>query len=159
MKGAKPAHAVLLISIVLLFIACSGMVQKGGEILEGSSGGEMELALYRSDGKDRETIYELRELVQKDGKIILEISSGMWPGLALRGSKPDGRGNFELTGVRILSPHVNGWNEFTLDILGKAIFDDPKKSGATLYITGDLERVQISSGKIRLKSKIGRAHV
>ena len=141
------------IILVFLLIGCSSMVQKGGELLEGSANDEMSLSLYRSDKNKKEAIVELRELRHENGEIVLEISSNAWPGFALRGGRPDGRGNFALTEAVVLSSHVHGWNEFTLDILGKAVFDDPKKSGATLYISGDAERVQISSGRIRLKDE------
>ena len=138
--------------IILLLSGCTSVLQKGGEILEGSASGKMELALYRSGGTRNGAKTELREIRDKDGSIGLEFSSSEWPGLTLRGDRPGGSGKFELTGARILSSHVHGWNEFTLDIHGKAIFDDPKKSGGVLYIEGDLERIQISSGSIRLKS-------
>jgi len=143
---------ILSVVFVVLLAGCSSIVQKGGEILDGSAFKEMELGLYRSSGKKNEAKIELRELRQEDGNIALEISSGAWPGLALRGGRPGGSGIFELREARILSSHVNGWNEFTLDILGKAVFNDPKQTGGVLYIPGDVERVQISSGNIRLKS-------
>jgi len=142
----------LSILFAFLLAGCSSMVHKSGEILEGSAGKELELARYRSDAKRREVKIELRELRRKDGTVVIEMSSSAWPGLTLRGSKPGGRGNFDLEEARILSSHVHGWNEFTLDIQGKAVFDDPKKTGGVLYITGEAERFQISSGKIRLKS-------
>jgi len=144
---------IVLIALFFLLSSCTSMIQKSGEVLEGSSFEEMNLGIYRSSGNDSEAKIELRELVQKNGEIALEMSSSAWPGFALRGSRPDGRGNFELTGCRVLSSHVHGWNEFTMDIFGKAIFDNPKKTGAVLYIAGNVERVQISSGKIRLKSE------
>jgi len=142
----------LVISFIFLLTGCSSIVQKSGEVLEGSSGNELVLSLYRSGGGKREAKIELRELRQIDGTVAIEIKSSAWPGFTLRGGRPGGSGNFDLGEVRILSSHVHGWNEFTLDIQGKAIFDDPKKTGGVLYITGEAERFQISSGKIRLKN-------
>ena len=138
--------------IILLLFGCTSVLQKGGEILEGSSSGKMELALYRSEKSASKAKATLREIWEKDRKITVEFSNSEWPGLTLCGERPGGGGVFELSGARILSSHVHGWNEFTLDINGKAIFDDPKKSGGVLYIAGDVERIQISSGSIRLKS-------
>ena len=151
-KKQRVVYICCLLFAVCYLTGCSSMVQKGGEILEGSASGEMELAYYRSIGTRKESKVELRELREKDGKIILEITSSAWPGFALHGTRPGGSGVFSLTEARILSSHVHGWNEFTLDILGNAVFDDPKKSGSTLYTARETERVQISSGKIRLKS-------
>ena len=161
------ARGIYLIFIaVLLFTGCSSMVQKSGELLEGSAFEEMNLALYRSGGinsggkisgeessgkKSRKEKIELRELRNKNGNLVLEITNNAWPGFILCGSMPGGSGSFELNEARILSSHVNGWNELTLDIKGRAVFDNPKKTGGTLYIPGEVERIQISAGKIRLK--------
>ena len=149
--NTQSSGSIILLSVfAFLLIGCSSMVQKGGEILEGSAFEEMELSRYQSAGKGAKI--ELRELGEKDGSVSLEITSSAWPGFALRGGRPGGSGNIELREARILSSHVQGWNEFTLDVLGKANFDDPKKTGGVLRISGAVERVQISSGKIRLKS-------
>ena len=146
-----------IIFSAFLFTGCSTMVHKGGELLEGTHAGESNLAVYksvrdRSVRKKDEIKIELREIAQKDGNVFVEISSSKWPGLALRGEKPGGSGNFDLYEANILSSHENGWNEFNLDILGRAVFSDPKRSGGILYIPGNAERIQISSGRIRLKS-------
>ena len=146
-----------IIFSAFLFTGCSTMVHKGGELLEGTHAGESNMAIYKSvrDSSVRkkdENKIELKEIAQKDGNVFVEISSSKWPGLALRGGKPGGSGNFDLYEARILSSHENGWNEFNLDILGKAVFSDPKRSGGILYIPGSAERIQISSGRIRLKS-------
>jgi len=48
---------------------------------------------------------------------------------------------------------VHGWNEFTLDVLGDAFFSVRGGVVGRLSITtGDIERIQISSGQIHLKS-------
>ena len=128
------------------------MVQKGGDVLDGASSSEMKFATYRSEGKNKNTVTELKELKQDDGKWVTEFSSGRWPGLTLRGGLPGGNGRFELFEARILSSHTQGWNELYLDILGTASFYNPMKSGGILRIDEDFERIQISSGGIRLKS-------
>ena len=131
---------------------CSSIAQKGGELLEGNAFSEMELALYRSTGEKKGARAEIKELRQKDGRVVYEISSSEWPGLAFRGRPPGGSGSFDLFEARILSSHVQGWNEFSLDIAGKAVFDNPKKTGGTLLTGETVERIQISSGRIRLKN-------
>ena len=139
---------IYLLSLVFFQITgCSTLIQKGGEALEGSAFEEKTIALYRS-GKKKNPV-EVRELRGKNGEGALEITSGLWPGFALRGSIPAGKdGRFELEELRFLSSHVQGWNEFTLDLLGSAAFSGQGE----LRIDGDVEGVQISSGKIRLKS-------
>ena len=145
------------IILMLLFTGCTSLVQKGGDLLEGNAFAEKTLAVYRSfginpDDKDKDVIIELKELRLKDGEEILEITSSAWPSLALRGNLPGADGSFQLTGARFLSSHVHGWNEFTLDLLGSAAFYPSGKTIGLLRINGEVQRVQISLGKIRLKS-------
>ena len=142
----------MLSCLILLMASCTSIVQKGGEILEGSAFSGIELARYRTAEKDRKERTELRELRFNDGKMLVEIRSNKWPGLTLYGNMPRGNGAFDLLSAKILSSHVNGWNEFSLEIQGGAVFEDERKTGGILRINGVPERLQISSGKIRLKS-------
>ena len=140
---------------------CSSIVQKAGEVLEGTAFENTELALYRSSEdtssedtsapKEKPPVTELKELILDNGEWILEITSSQWPGLALYGKFPRFDGSFELYGARVLSSHTNGWNEFNLDIAGKGIFTNYKSNGGLFSIVVPVQRVQISSGKIRLK--------
>ena len=143
---------VLILCCVLLLANCSSLVQKGGEILEGSAFAEKTSAVYKSQGKGKEKVIELRELKVKTGEEAIEVANSAWPGLKLRGGIPDAGGSFEITEARILSSHVNGWNEFSLQLLGSAVFQKTGNSGGLLRIAGKVERVQITAGKIRLKS-------
>jgi hypothetical protein len=138
--------------MVILFAGCTSLVQKGGEVLDGSAFFEKTTALYRVAGTDEKTAIEIRELVLKDGEKVLEISNGAWPGFALRGSMPSPDGSIHLTEARLLSSHTHGWNEFTMDIIGGANLQNPGPAVSILRITGEAERVEISSGRIRLKS-------
>jgi hypothetical protein len=134
------------------------MVQKGGEILEGSAFETKTLAVYNSAGGPG---IELRVLQFEDGGEAVELRLGAWPNLALRGTVPAGisanagiaaSGSFEFTEAQFLSTHINGWNAFTLDLLGSASFSASSGVVGILRVTGEVERVQISSGMIRLKS-------
>jgi hypothetical protein len=87
----------------------------------------------------------------KSGEEMLVIRDSNFPALELRGDIPDNSGNFELRNVKILSSHVHGWNEFTIELLGSASFTI-EENGAALNITGSVEEAQISQGRIRLKS-------
>ena len=145
-----PWLIILVGSLIFLLAGCAGLVQKGGELLDGSATEEKTIALYRSFSGKETT--EIRTLRHKDGTECIEISGSTWPGLALRGSMPAGDGTFELVEARILSTHVHGWNEFTLDLLGSAHFSVSGNIVGRLRIAGEVERVQISSGRIRLKS-------
>jgi hypothetical protein len=73
------------------------------------------------------------------------------PNLRLKGSLPDGDGNFYLTSLDFLSPNINGWNEFTLELSGGGSFADTgaASGGAVLQLKGPVETLDISEGKIR----------
>ena len=142
----------LNISFAFLLAGCTSMVQKSGEVLEGSAFAEKTLAVYRSAGTRKEPKIELKELRLKDGNEALEITNSALPGFALRGDRPGAGGSFELRQLRFLSSHVHGWNEFNLDLLGSASLSSSAESSLLLCIADEVERVQISSGKIRLKS-------
>ena len=149
--------SVPIIAFALLVTGCSTLVQKSGEVLDGSAFADKTLALYRSvgtssGGQEKKPEITLRKIVLKNGENAVEISNSEWPTLVLRGSMPSGAGSFELREARFLSSHVNGWNEFTLDLLGNAVFQNPGEVVGQLRINGEVERVQISSGQIRLKS-------
>jgi len=139
-------------SSFFLLAGCTSLIQKGGDVLEGSAFAEKTTALYSSDGKDNEAEIELKEMQGKDGEGFIEITSSQWPGLALLGSVPGIDGSFHLTEARILSTHVSGWNEINYELLGSGNFSGGREAGGILYIEEVPERIQISSGKIRLKS-------
>ena len=147
----------LLFFIAILLSSCTGLVQKGGEFLEGSAFGigEKTLAVYKTLGETKKTETELREIGHINGERFLEIKSASWPGLALRGGMPDGEGVFHLTEARLLSSHINGWNDFTIGLLGDAAFHNEAGAGSAgsglLRIGDEIERVQVTDGKIKLK--------
>jgi hypothetical protein len=152
-KRYKPKiNVTVYFFLALLLTGCSSMVQKSGELLEGSAFGEKTIAVYSSAAKGRETKIELKKSMSKTGEETIEISNSAWPGLSLRGEAARNNGSFEFKEARILSPHLNGWNEFSLELLGSAAFTSGLEQGGVLRIAGEVERVQISSGKIRLKS-------
>jgi hypothetical protein len=140
------ALAVLALSLA----GCAGLIQKSGDLLDGNGRGTKTLGSYRYDGGKHGRI-DLRLRAPKDGEAGIEITGSPWPGLALWGTLPDQEGNFALTSLRFLSSHVHGWNEFTLDLLGSAAFEAAGDT-AVLRVPAPVERVQISSGKLRLKS-------
>jgi len=132
-----------------LLAGCTSLIQKGGEVLEGSAFAANPTALYSSDG------IELKEMPGKDGENFIEITNSQWPGLVLRGSAPASDGSFQLTEASILSPHVSGWNELNYELLGSGNFFSlsEREAGSVLRVDEAPELVQVSSGKIRLKSR------
>ena len=138
--------------LMVLLAGCTSLVQKGGEVLDGSAFAEKTIAVYRVAGTDEKTAVEVKGIIQKTGEEVLEISSGVWPGFALRGTMPEPDGSLDLREARFLSSHTHGWNEFTMELYGSAVFQNLSQNVGVLHITEEVERVDISSGRIRLKS-------
>ena len=143
---------LLILSIVFLLSGCTSLVQKGGAILDGEAFSEKPAVVYQSNKIASGIDIELKEFKGKNGEEFIEISSSEWRGISLKGYMPDSDGDFELKEAWILSSHSQGWNEFTLDLLGSAAFSPVEGVGGVLHLNQNIERVQISSGKIRLKS-------
>jgi hypothetical protein len=130
---------------------CSTLANKVGETLDGVTFAEKTLANYSTQGKRKERKVEVRHIRLKNDDEMLVIADSDISGLKLRGNIPDSSGSFEILSAEILSSHVQGWNEFTLDLLGRASFII-NEDGAILTISGPVEEAQISRGRIRLKS-------
>jgi hypothetical protein len=88
---------------------------------------------------------------RKDGQEFIAIRLDSMPNLRLKGSLPDVDGNFYLTSLDFLSPNMNGWNEFTLELSGSGSFigSGAASAGAVLQLSGPVETLDISEGKIR----------
>ncbi|MDR3334414.1 MAG: hypothetical protein LBT13_05960 [Treponema sp.] len=146
-KGSIPAG--IIIGWVLCSTSCISLVEKGGQLLNGSAFAEKTLAVYRTQaaGKGKRYI-EVRQVRQRKGEEQLLLSSWAFPTLRLRGSVPGNDGSFYLLSLDFLASHYTGWNEFTLDLSGLGGFMVQGTTG-TLRLTGPIEPIAISNGKIR----------
>ncbi|MCL2008049.1 MAG: hypothetical protein FWG77_08195 [Treponema sp.] len=129
-----------------MFTGCTGLIHRGGEFLEGSR--DRQVLVYRGEQ------VLVREMVSAEGANFIEVSHRDWPALAFRGSMPDSSGRVHFTEINFLSTHVHGWNEFSLDVLGSAVFRVTPGGDLVFYMEGDIERVQISGGRILLRSNL-----
>jgi hypothetical protein len=145
--------AVTVLSAGLLGLGCSTVINSAGKALDGSAFTEKKRALYDNGAKRGERKVELWKVRRRgNGAEGVIIRGGDLPGFELRGTMPDSEGRFELTSAVFLSSHYSGWNEFSLDLSGSAVFTAGANGGGLLLITGAVERVQITEGGIRLKS-------
>ncbi|MDR3336479.1 MAG: hypothetical protein LBT16_04675, partial [Treponema sp.] len=85
---------------------------------------------------------------KKENRDFLAIELGAFPTLRLRGSVPDPAGVFSLEAADFLSPNLNGWNEFTRELVGEGSFRNDASAGV-LVIQGETEFLDISAGRIR----------
>jgi hypothetical protein len=142
MKGMR------LVAGLVFLAGCSTLVQKSGDFLDGAGGETLET--YRCTGEDKKTRAEIHRVLVDGGEEILEIESAAFPGFRLRSTLPAENGEIEFTSLEFLSSHYHGWNEFSLALLGRGAFV-PEGDGLLLKIAEAPERIQISSGRIRLK--------
>ncbi|ULQ58865.1 hypothetical protein K7I13_10025 [Brucepastera parasyntrophica] len=147
---------VLLISGVFISAGCSTLVEKSGEVLDGSAFDEKTTAIYRSGEKGSRS--DMRIIREKEtDRELLVMTSEAFPGLELYSTVPVpgyslDAAEIEFIRARILSSHVYGWNEFSLDLFGTA-HCILRGYYASLEIDAPPERIQVSEGMIRLKSR------
>jgi hypothetical protein len=133
--------------------ACVSMVEKTGQILDGSAFAEKEIAVYRTipkeAGKKKKAaaVTEVIEVQNKAGEHSLVITLPEFPAIKLRCSVPDGQGIFSLTALDYLGGNINGWNEYRLLMFGTGSFNLNEQT-AVLSISRDIEGIEISAGRI-----------
>jgi hypothetical protein len=145
MKKIKTATAILI--SILLFSQCTSMVQSAGEFLEGGAFDEKTISLYRSKKRPRS---ELRIVLLKNSTREIIISSDAYPNIRIRGSIRPGGGIFTVTRLEFVSSHIQGWSEFTMELIGEGNFQWNNENG-TLTFPNQIETLEISSGRIRYK--------
>lgn len=149
--GGNAAKLPFLLPVLAVFLGgCSSLVEGGGRLLEGSALAEKTLARYRT-APGEEPAVEVREVRGKDGKIRLAILPGALPALVLKGSAPEGNGEFYLDSLYFLCSNPTGWNELTRELSGGGFFLRSGRRGV-LRLEDSLEVLDITGGKIRRKS-------
>jgi hypothetical protein len=149
MRG-KRAPSLFFLGWVLLNNGCVSLAEAGGRVLDGSAFAEKTLAAYREEPKRGTRVDRLRN---KAGQEFIAIRVDAMPNLRVKGSPPDGEGNFFVHSLEFLSPNLNGWNEFTLELSGGGSFVEAVSPGgdgtAVLQLRAPLETLDISEGKLR----------
>jgi len=143
---------ILLCGTVFLCGACVLVIEKTGQMLDGSAFAEKKIAVYRAFSqkaceKKKTAVAEVTEVQNKAGGHSLIITLADFPVMKLRGSMPDGQGNFYLTSLDYLGGNANGWNEYRMDMFGTGRFISDGQT-AVLSVSRDIEGVQISTGRI-----------
>jgi hypothetical protein len=133
---------------VLVCSGCTSLVEKAGQVLDGSLFAEKTLGVYRGlEGMELRYLEVKREKQEK-----IEISLSAYPGLHFWTSPPDKNGTVVVQQLHFLGGNYTGWNEFTLDLTGEAMLI-PQRNSMLWRGQGPIERVQISGGKIRREQK------
>ncbi|MDR0494049.1 MAG: hypothetical protein LBG95_00255 [Treponema sp.] len=127
---------------VLLLGGCVSLVEKTGQVVDGSAFAEKKTAAYRADGM------EINEMRSKAGERSVLITLKKFPAIKLRGSAPDETGAFFFTSLDYLGGNTHGWNEYRLDLSGSGNLVLGETSAA-LSVYDEIETVEITSGRIK----------
>jgi hypothetical protein len=133
--------------LIIMFGGCVSLMEKSGRALDGSAFAEKTVAVYRT-AKNAANAMEIREVKNQAEERSVIIMPGKYPAIKLRGSVPDENGDFYLTSLDYLGGSTNGWNEYRLEISGPGKMTQGETS-LSFSVYGEIERLQISSGKIR----------
>ena len=135
--------------LTALFLSgCISLVEKSGQVLDGSAFAEKKTASYTAQKKNGAAAdVEILELRDKAGESSILISLNEYPVMKLRGTMPDTGGEFHLKALEYLGGSVSGWNEYTLELsgTGKLLLGENE---AILSIPAPPQAVQISQGRI-----------
>ena len=149
MKGKMPGgkfRFLTMLCAALSLAGCVSLVEKTGQALDGSAFKEKKIARWKTPKPGG---MEVLEAQNKAGEASLVISLADFPAIKIRGTGPDAEGKFWVKSLEYLSGNVSGWNEFSMELSGEGNFLR-NGSEAVFSIMPELEKVQISAGKIRL---------
>ena len=140
----------VLLFFVFLFSSCATLVQKSGNILDGSASLSKKIAVYKTGSKDKNALnMELHHLKNKNNEQFLVISQNRFPAITIICSEPNSEGIILVKTAEYISGNTAGWNNFSMDLMGQGSCS-LNETEAVLSLNADLEKVQIAKGKIRL---------
>ena len=141
-----------ILLVFILGISCVSIVEKTGQVLDGSAFSEKTIALYRSDIINSSSSYinsriEMQEVQNRAGEIWFLIILDSFPVIQFRAIHIKDQSLLQFVSLEYLGGNIHGWNEYNLDIIGTGtlITDD---TTAILSFNRDIQTVQISSGRI-----------
>jgi len=128
--------------ILLLFTSCVSLVEKAGQVLDGSAFAEKKTAVYSAPGM------ELLEMRSKAGERSFLLTMSKYPTIKFRISDLNELGEFNLVSLNYLGGNSQGWNEFRLDLAGegKLVLEG---TTAALSVQNEIEPIQISFARIK----------
>ena len=132
---------------VMVCLSCSSLVEKTGQVLDGSAFAEKQTAVYRAARNDDEAM-EIRETRNKAGESSFVITLRQFPAMKIRGTAPDDKGEFQLIALDYRGGNAHGWNEYRLDLAGSGNLVLGETTAA-FSVSDEIQAIGISSGRIR----------
>ncbi|MDR0723423.1 MAG: hypothetical protein LBF75_11660 [Treponema sp.] len=140
-----------MLTCVLICSACTSLVEKAGQFLDGSGFAGKTLGVYRVAAGMEIRYLHVKKGEPEEKKLVISLSA--YPGVQFWTSAPDKEGRVFLEELHFLGGTYTGWNQFTVDMVGEAKFILQRNS-ALWQGQGPIESVQISWGKIRRNYKL-----
>ncbi|WP_461255040.1 hypothetical protein [Treponema sp. R80B11-R83G3] len=137
---------ILIISTFFLF-NCVSIMEKTGQVLDGSAFKFKTLSVYKTSGKEenqQEIKISVVEKKDKEKSIIITLEN--FPMIKLLGSFPDEDGVFILTTLEFLSGSVHGWNEYVMELTGTG---NLKFEDTAILKIEEIEPVKITKGRVQ----------
>jgi len=148
MRLVKTVFVIWLVTLVFGG-SCVSMVEKAGRTLDGSAFVDKKITVYRARVKKGAAAdMKITEVQNKAGIRSIIITINQFPSIKLRGSYPDEKGEFYFTSLDYLAGSYHGWNEYRFDLFGTGSLKLGETT-AILAVPEKIEKVQISSGRIR----------
>ena len=139
----------LCLIILLPFFSCVSVVEKTGQVLDGSAFTEKKVARYRAQKKKGSALdLEILTVRNKSGQHSLVIMPKSFPSVKIRGTEPDAQGNFWVNSLEYLSGSATGWNEYSMELSGTGMFRQ-NDTDANFSLGGEIRGLEISRAKIR----------
>jgi len=138
---------IVVISTFLLF-NCVSFMEKTGQVLDGSAFRLKTVSVYKISGEkgnQQEIKIFVVENKEKEKSIIITLEN--FPMIKLFGSFPNKEGVFTLTTLEFLSGSANGWNEYTMELIGTG---NLKFEDTVILKIDEIEPVQITKGRVQL---------
>jgi len=137
---------ILIIPIYLLS-SCLSLVDKFGQVLDGSVFKSKTVSVYKTTGKKKnqqEIKISVIENKKKEKSIIITLEN--FPMIRLSGSFPNQEGVIFLTTLEFLAGSTHGWNEYTLELMGTG---NLKLYNNAILKIEEIEPVQITKGRVQ----------
>ena len=132
----------LFFAALVSLSACVSLMEKAGQVIDGSAFAQKTTALYRS----QDTGVEISVVENKNNERAVIITATKYPMMKIRASMPDEDGAFFPLSLVYLAGNLHGWNEYTLELFGAGSLDLGENSGRLTI--DEIEPVQITAGRI-----------
>ena len=135
-----------LIFIISIFLAgCLGIMEKTGQVLDGSAREVKIISHYKAFKDDGSVLnIEMFTAKNKNNEQFIIFTFTDFPMIKIRASYPE-QGVLSAASLEYLAGNIHGWNEYSLDLLGESAFSFEDDA---ILDSLEIEKIQISKGRI-----------